>query len=290
MARWKALPGGLEPAVVEFVGGLRSAKDASGLTLRRLAERTGYSTSSWERYLGGRLLPPREAVEALVAVAGTDPAPLLARYEMAADAWRRERPDDPLQPEHVPQVRSTPDRGTPVGATSALGASADVEPSSGGPADGGPTDGEAVAAARVVGDDARRARLRLLVTAVVSATVGATVAALVMLATQGSPPTGPARVSAPVAQPVSYACNYVRKAGLWYAGNSNSSTDALEVDKSGPAVAELQCLLQRAGFSPGGVDGNFGPLTESAVIRAQKAFGLDVDGQVGPHTWAALRG
>jgi peptidoglycan hydrolase-like protein with peptidoglycan-binding domain len=54
-------------------------------------------------------------------------------------------------------------------------------------------------------------------------------------------------------------------------------------------VAELQCLLQRAGISPGGVDGNFGPLTEKAVIDEQLAQHLDIDGQVGPQTWGALR-
>lgn len=110
MARWKALPGGLDPAVVEFVGGLRSAKDDSGLTLRRLAVRTGYSASSWERYLGGRLLPPREAVEALVALAGTDPARLLARYEMAADAWRRGQPEEPA-PGPAPGAGDDPSAG-----------------------------------------------------------------------------------------------------------------------------------------------------------------------------------
>jgi peptidoglycan hydrolase-like protein with peptidoglycan-binding domain len=76
---------------------------------------------------------------------------------------------------------------------------------------------------------------------------------------------------------------------MWYAGNSTTRNDHLEVDMSGPGVAELQCLLQRAGISPGGVDGNFGPLTESAVIQAQKTYHLGIDGQVGPQTWMALR-
>ena len=51
---------------------------------------------------------------------------------------------------------------------------------------------------------------------------------------------------------------------------------------SGPEVVHLQRLL--------GVhaDGDFGPATLWAVRRFQAAHGLLVDGQVGPHTWAAL--
>ena len=41
MARWKELPGGLDPVVVEFIGQLRRLKDASGLSVHRLAARTG---------------------------------------------------------------------------------------------------------------------------------------------------------------------------------------------------------------------------------------------------------
>jgi peptidoglycan DL-endopeptidase CwlO len=51
---------------------------------------------------------------------------------------------------------------------------------------------------------------------------------------------------------------------------------------SGPQVAHLQRLL---GVH---VDGGFGPSTLRAVRRFQAAHGLLVDGQVGPHTWAAL--
>ena len=268
MARWKALPGGLDPAVVEFVGELRRAKDGSGLSLRRLAVRTGYSASSWERYLGGRLLPPREAVEALAGVAevaGEDQERLLARYEMAADAWQRDQPEGSLQ-----QGQDAGGHGT----VSRVGDTPD----------------QSVAAAAATDRHGREARLQLLVTAVVSAAVGATVATLVVLAVRSPTVINPAPASAVVQQPVSYACNYVRTAGLWYAGNSTTLTDPLEVDKTGPDVAELQCLLRRAGISPGGIDGSFGPLTEAAVIKAQKRYGLGVDGQVGPQTWAALRG
>lgn len=39
-------------------------------------------------------------------------------------------------------------------------------------------------------------------------------------------------------------------------------------------VLELQALLERAGFDPRGVDGDFGQRTEQAVQRLQRAAGL----------------
>ncbi|MFF8195050.1 peptidoglycan-binding protein [Streptomyces bobili] len=47
-------------------------------------------------------------------------------------------------------------------------------------------------------------------------------------------------------------------------------------------MAEAQCLLRRAGISPGGIDGMFGPLTQRAVRAMQKRSGLVADGMIGP--------
>jgi peptidoglycan hydrolase-like protein with peptidoglycan-binding domain len=55
-------------------------------------------------------------------------------------------------------------------------------------------------------------------------------------------------------------------------------------------VAALQFLLQRAGHGPGKADGRFGPLTGAAVLRAQRAASVAVDGIAGPVTIASLRG
>jgi uncharacterized protein YkwD len=62
----------------------------------------------------------------------------------------------------------------------------------------------------------------------------------------------------------------------------------LQEGSSGEAVEVLQRALQRAGFDPGPVDGEFGPMTAAAVRSFQAARGLVVDGIVGPQTWSAL--
>jgi peptidoglycan hydrolase-like protein with peptidoglycan-binding domain len=57
-----------------------------------------------------------------------------------------------------------------------------------------------------------------------------------------------------------------------------------------PAVAGLQRRLSRAGFTPGPIDGRFGPRTERAVVDFQRAHHLTVDGIAGPVTDRALQG
>lgn len=58
----------------------------------------------------------------------------------------------------------------------------------------------------------------------------------------------------------------------------------------GDAVKSAQCLLAAKGYSEvGAADGIFGRKTDQAVRRFQKDKGLQVDGIVGPKTWAALK-
>jgi peptidoglycan hydrolase-like protein with peptidoglycan-binding domain len=90
--------------------------------------------------------------------------------------------------------------------------------------------------------------------------------------------------------PTEYTCRVERIDGLWQAGNSRTRDAVLGSGASGPDVAEAQCLLRRAGFSPGDIDGIYGPLTERAVMRIQRKADLVVDGIIGAHTWGALRG
>jgi peptidoglycan hydrolase-like protein with peptidoglycan-binding domain len=53
-------------------------------------------------------------------------------------------------------------------------------------------------------------------------------------------------------------------------------------------IRYMQELLQYRNFSPGRIDGDFGPKTEAAVETFQANRGLKVDGVVGKETWEAL--
>ena len=59
-------------------------------------------------------------------------------------------------------------------------------------------------------------------------------------------------------------------------------------DVEGPSVMKLQVLLDRAGFSPGQIDGRWGDNTELAVSWLQKAEGLEATGTVDAQTARAL--
>lgn len=89
MARWRPLADDLDPRVREFTEQLRRQVDRGGLSVAALAEATGYSRSSWERYLGGRLLPPRYAVVALAEATGADPAHFTTMWEVTERVWSR---------------------------------------------------------------------------------------------------------------------------------------------------------------------------------------------------------
>ncbi|MFJ4435466.1 helix-turn-helix domain-containing protein [Streptomyces sp. NPDC088923] len=108
MPRWKALPEGLDPQIREFTGQLRRLVDRAGLSVAALADRTGYSKTSWERYLGGRLLAPKGAVIALAEVTGAQPHHLTTMWELAERAWSRaeSRHDLTMEAVRVSQARA----------------------------------------------------------------------------------------------------------------------------------------------------------------------------------------
>lgn len=56
----------------------------------------------------------------------------------------------------------------------------------------------------------------------------------------------------------------------------------------GVYVLILQDALDHMGYSPGTIDGNFGPKTRDAVVRFQRANSLAADGIVECNTWTKI--
>lgn len=88
------------------------------------------------------------------------------------------------------------------------------------------------------------------------------------------PPTTTATTAAPTTEA---RCTYVE---------ADDAFPLRTCDK-GPAVAAVQVQINKRGQDID-ADGYFGPATEQAVRNFQEAAGLEVDGLVGPETWAAL--
>jgi peptidoglycan hydrolase-like protein with peptidoglycan-binding domain len=66
------------------------------------------------------------------------------------------------------------------------------------------------------------------------------------------------------------------------------SSTVLKKGMKGAEVKELQQLITNKGYSTKGIDGVFGPATEAAVKKFQKAKKLKADGVVGMATKKAL--
>ncbi|WP_217547242.1 peptidoglycan-binding protein [Streptomyces sp. GbtcB6] len=278
MSRWKALPESLDPRIRRLVVELRRLKDHSGLSMAALASRTRFSKSSWERYLNGKVTPPRQAVETMADVCGGDRIGLAALWEVATSdtapgptAPAPQEPEQPAAPQAVPEE---PRQSTAPGDR---------------PVDGGPDDGRTP----------RRARPAATVAgvAVVAAGLAVLVAVAVAIAWPGSPSAEPEPRAATATTKVptstysakTFPCYFTLHDGLLYAGHSTTLTDEYHVGITVEAVAEVQCLVRRHGFDPKGIDGSFGPNTRAAVRGFQRSRGLTDDGIVGPMTWRELR-
>ncbi|MFD7116276.1 peptidoglycan-binding protein [Streptomyces sp. NPDC059922] len=287
MPRWKSLPSELPEKDRQLIVQLRRLKDHSGLGLAALAAKTGYSRSSWERYLNGKQPVPRKAVEELAKVCGTDPTKLLVLHEVA----ERQLPEPAAGPV-----------AEPVAGTGAVG---------GGEGEGADEEtGEAASEAAVTDEPAgtrtsgvpgpgapeprarpavRRVPLRYAVAGAVAAAAVAFTAGLLVAGGDGG---GGDEAAKPVTYGPgrTYDCDHEgRKDGAAYAGHSTTVEALVGINGSGPDVVEVQCHLQRHGFDPGEIDGLYGPGVESAVKEFQKARKLVSDGIVGPDTWAELR-
>lgn len=290
----------------QLVVQLRRLKDRSGLSLDALAVKSGYSRSSWDRYLNGKALPPQHAVEELARAAGADPVRLLVLHEVAEEAWpQRNAPSSPAGAEDGGEQET---RGEAVAGRSgaAEGSAAPAE---------GPGDLAAepvlLGAGRTVsgaGEPPGVRRPVALAAVVVAALVGVA-AGMLIAAPWGDDDGGGDTVQTALESPQpsstakttsarydfepgkSYSCK-VRRAGAasgeLVAGYNATRTAVL----AGPGweVVEAQCLLAHHHMDPGIVDGVYGQQTIAAVVRMQKKAGLPADGIVGPHTWRALRG
>jgi transcriptional regulator with XRE-family HTH domain len=260
VSRWNELPAELHPHVHQLIVRLRRLKDGSELSTRQLAARTGYSAKSWQRYLNGRSLPPREAVEAMARIGGDDPTRLLALHEIAVQRWAEGRTVTTGAPENP----------------SATPADAPAKPQPHG----------------------RHLRVAVAAGAVVTVLSVSVALVLAVRLTEAraelARDRGGAAAAAPATWsksmvPVIYTCRLKQRDGLWYAGLSRTTDILLSHTQVGLEVAEAQCLLRRAGTEPGDIDGVFGPKTRRAVERMQKQNGLIVNGVIDPPTWQALR-
>ncbi|MFF0629529.1 peptidoglycan-binding protein [Streptomyces sp. NPDC004296] len=239
----------LEPSVRQLVVRLREIKDRMDVSTATLADKTAFSRSSWDRYLNGRALPPRDAVEAICRVSGADLANMLALWEVAERAYALTRHTGrPGPPGQRPDAARLPE-----------------------------------------GQPPRRRRAAVIsIVASVLALLGV-VGWLVVRQAPGPEPATRQGQPLASAQPSGFACHYARRGGRLFAGHSASDPlvllnaggeavaevqclltyhghppgriDGLFGEHTQSAVEELQ----RAGGAA--VDGKVGPQTW-ALLRA----------------------
>jgi transcriptional regulator with XRE-family HTH domain len=100
-------PGPLPPERARLASVLTELKAGTGLSLAALAAKTAFSKSSWERYLNGKTLPPRQAVQELCRLAGEPEGRCLALWELAESEWSgRAAPTARTQTPALPRMPS----------------------------------------------------------------------------------------------------------------------------------------------------------------------------------------
>lgn len=75
---------------------------------------------------------------------------------------------------------------------------------------------------------------------------------------------------------------------IWRGGDAFGQNRNLYWGSSGSDVTKVQAQLNRWGYYNGPIDGYYSGATFRAVKEFQRKNGLQVDGVVGPRTWAAL--
>ncbi len=84
-------------------------------------------------------------------------------------------------------------------------------------------------------------------------------------------------------------CSLLLALGLSLLYPAAARAALLQSGSTGTAVVNLQQRLTELNYSPGPVDGIYGPKTRDAVTAFQQASGLQADGLAGERTAAALR-
>ncbi|MEE1804001.1 peptidoglycan-binding protein [Streptomyces sp. JV176] len=263
MPRWKELPSELPEKDLQLLVQLRRLKDRSGLGLTGLAAKTGYSRSSWERYLNGKQPVPRGAVEELARACGADPTRLLVLHEVAAEANGRAAPGTEAGPETAETEK------TEAGPEEEEGGEAGEPPS------------------RSLSRPRRVVPLWWAVVGALVAMAASFGAGLLLAPDDDEPARAPTAIS--YAPGRTYECTNDRKDGAAYAGHSVTREALVDLNGNGRDVVEVQCLLRKHGFDPGEIDGLYGVGTKEEVRKFQSSRGLVDDGIVGPDTWGELR-
>lgn len=102
------------PERARLAAALLELKGRTGLSLAGLAAKTAFSKSSWDRYLNGRTLPPRDAVQELCRLAGEPEGRCVALWEIAESEGSGRAAQGPRV---LPPAPSPPEEAPPAGAT-----------------------------------------------------------------------------------------------------------------------------------------------------------------------------
>ncbi|MET9681955.1 helix-turn-helix domain-containing protein [Streptomyces coeruleorubidus] len=175
----RTAPGPLPPERARLASVLTELKAGTGLSLAALAAKTAFSKSSWERYLNGKTLPPRQAVQELCRLAGEPEGRCLALWELAESEWSGRAAPTPPAPRPAPA--RTP---APAPTDTPAPTETEVRPATGG-----------------------RGAVMAILASVCAIAAGGLSVALVLLAGQsGDPRPSPPSPSAPVPRCRAAAC------------------------------------------------------------------------------------
>ncbi|MCX4910859.1 XRE family transcriptional regulator [Streptomyces sp. NBC_00878] len=168
------------PERARLAAALRDLRTRTGLSLTGLAERTAFSKSSWERYLNGKSVPPRDAVRALCRLASEPEDRCLALWEIAESEWSGRG----AQPQPQPQAPAPAPAPAPARRTDATAqeSATDSEPV--------PAEASAPASRDVTRAERRGAAVAVLVS-VCAVVVGGVAVALFFLLGQDAPRSSP---------------------------------------------------------------------------------------------------